>query len=197
MSDVDRVIKVIGDDINQALQLVRSKDVVTATLGDTAVIFSGVSANFRADRIIKAWVVGAPKGLNFVSDQYIDHLIATENRTGHPEMIGWSDNVTATVYPIPTVNETISFQWVKPFTTWTDGAVDGTTIAIVLNIPEDYLRLGLLYGSTSLLQHQEPEMGFQSASWQKYEKWRDSLAIKIKGRVNPIRLSQGSMILES
>lgn len=168
-ADVDRAIQAIADDfifITKCTRLVSS-----VTLTESTAALPAFPTNFRPERLLSAYIGDYPP-LDQVDHDVLRAARLANDSTDRPTLISFDSYTTGEVYPKPTATYlTLSLRWLEPFTTWTPGGTDPGT----LNVPDDYLRTILMYGATSLLQHNEPEHKYAAESWQKYATFRDSM----------------------
>jgi hypothetical protein len=170
---IDRAVQAIADDLIWFTRCTRRVDDLALTLVGAGAA-GALPTTFRPERVLRLWVPA--KG----SIDVVDHPTILDKQTtgdltpGLPQMLAFTSSSTAEVWPPPNVDYTAKLLWVEPFTSWAPG--DGSSDNTTLNLPDDYLRLPLMYGATSLLQHTDEEHKYGSESWAKYLAFRGMLA---------------------
>jgi hypothetical protein len=94
-----------------------------------------------------------------------------------PRVIGFLNATTAYLHPTPDIAYPLVIQYWQPFTTWTLGTTDATT----LNIPDEYVEPVMWYGASALLEFPDPKGRSGSVRWSNY---LDAIA-KAKGLASP------------
>jgi hypothetical protein len=168
-TDVDRAIRFVCQRFVRFTRCVKATSTITLTASSSAASFAA-EENFRPERLLRVWftLAGVVKGTCTVVDhgEILEMLEASPSTEGVPDHIGFSSWSAAAVYPLPDEAYVLNALWAVPFTTFTPGT--GTPDDITLNIPSDLLEEILIYGPPAVLQHNEPEHLYASASWQKY-----------------------------
>jgi hypothetical protein len=189
-ADVDRAIITVGEDFVAHTRSTLRRDSLALAPGDYNLpAFAGALANFTADRLVRAYIDDQQE-LSIVDFATIVDSRRNNDISGAPTAIGLEvpgPNIGAglgQVWPRPDGLYTLYLVWFEPFTTWTEGVVDGSGITI--NLREDLLRPILIHGATAMLQHTEKQHAFGSRSWQLYLAFRDSM--RAAGNLGPREL---------
>jgi hypothetical protein len=174
-ADVDRAIQAIGDDWIHHTRCTRTLSDLSLTADDSDLpsLSSLATAGFLPEQIVRVYI--ASEGdLSVVPHETLLYEQEVNPRTDTPEWLAFTTATAGEVYPTPDTAYTLKVLWVPPLTSFTAGTASPD--AVSLNIPDHHLRLALIYGATALLQHNEVEHAYATASWQKYLVWRASHA---------------------
>lgn len=176
-SDVDRAIQHIGDDFLSHTRCTLDTEAINLYEDDPD--FAEGPDGFSPDRMVKMWI---PEEcvLNVVPLDFIIDKQASDPKTGLPTYLAF-DSITVdnsgvqqtsgSVYPTPDDDYTLWVMWVATLTSFTAGTA--TPGSVYLNIADHQLRPALQYGAPAILQHNDIEHAYASASWAKYIQHRD------------------------
>jgi hypothetical protein len=162
LEEIDRSIQAVCDRFILKTRCTRRTDTLTLTINSS--VLPALPTNFRPEKLLRVWIPSQGRLTRVDHGGIIDRQL-DEGATGVPEYIGFDSFTSGEVYPTPDVAYSVKLQWVEPFTTWTAGGNDPGT---ALNIPDDYLRLVLMYGASSILQFNEPKNPEAKAKWKEY-----------------------------
>jgi len=183
---VTHAINIVGTRFVQQVRSQRRTDDVTLTSGNaTAGISTMVTAGFRPDMLLSAYLTDRAGAMRVVSWDDLMMLRSTTGRetlspadgrgtdavtaaSGTPTTLAFETLTTCEVYPVPNATYTVRFRWCPPFSL--TGGTGGH-----ISIPDDWLRQILYTGATAVLQHNEPESAYASGAWQKYLEFEKSV----------------------
>lgn len=168
---IDRAIQHVGGRWCRITKAVKTTSTVALTAGNPVADLAALTAaGFGTYRIYTQYLASGGSGEELVTVGYgaIQRNLAQYPTSGVPTMLAFRDNAYAKVYPIPDVNYTVEIRWWQPFTAWVAGLNDAGAQALDLNIPDAALQEILPFGPPAVLQHNEPEKAYASATWQRY-----------------------------
>jgi hypothetical protein len=169
---VDRAIQFVGNHFVRATRCLVQVSTASIASGVAAVDLSGISG-FRPDRLVAAYASGVAERLDQVDWETLWRRQVCTSTPGKPRRMAFADWTTMNVDPLPDQDYTLYLRWTPLFTAWAAGGGSGDT---VLNLPDDWLAEIMVLGPPAILQHNEPEHAFASASWKKYQELVQSLA---------------------
>lgn len=172
---IDRAIQAVGEDFLRETKAVVQVDSVAVTLATASVDVSGLAVGFAPERLIAAYLSGQAGALDLIGFDALTELQVETPTTGAPSALAFEDSSTVSVWPTPDAAYTLRLRWWVPFTTWTPGVDTATADTIHLNIRPDHLLKILPDGAPAMLQHNEKEMGYATASWARYVAERQKL----------------------
>lgn len=163
---VDHAIQAAADHFIRFTRYTRqvSNLTITATSADVTLSITG----FHPERVIRAWIPAVGELEVIGLSRWLD-LSVNDPRTGDPTTIAFTSTTAASLWPTPETSVTGKMMWFPPFTTWTAGTSDVTTLATTLNIADDDLREILYLGSPHYLQGNEPEHRYAAERWQQFQ----------------------------
>ena len=121
--------------------------------------------------------------------RYYDTTINPVAPVGEPTSVAFYNHNQMYVYPNPDAVYSIELTYKAPLIAWTEGATDGTTTAVVINLPEEAARQCVVYGAAYYLESSDKEMAASTSA--RFKEWTDSLAYW-QSRANQ---NQGSLII--
>lgn len=174
-SDVDRAIQALGDDLAFHTNVTRTTDTENCTADDPDLDLSGLT-DFKAERILGIYLTDPDDSskeydLDIIDAGQMRALRRADDSSTTPELIAFTSDTDARLYPTPDVAYVATVEWKAPFTSFTAGTATPDTVD--LNIPDEYWRTALMLGGTALLQHTDPKRRYASESWLKYVEFRN------------------------
>ena len=167
-AEIDRAILFVGNRFCRIAKPLKDSQSVTVTATTGAVALSSLTY-FRPERMIDFLVTGYADPLSLVDySEYHRRYNEGGTGTGRPEIIAMEDNdgtFAAVVYPAPSTSTAAKVRYWLPFTSWTPGASGS---GVTLNLPDEVLYEILPVGPVAILQHNQPEQAYASASWRAY-----------------------------
>lgn len=178
----DHAIMAIGEDVITFSDCTLRTDSVTLTSGSDAL--PALPTNFLPNRLRRAYLTGSNVVISAADDtpalQPVDYMQILKMRImeaeeGQPTEIGFDSLTGGYVYPKPDENYTLKLQWLEPFTTWTAGTADGTTLATVLNVKDQLLRQAIMTGGVYMLHKNMPNSKYARESFAAYQRFLASV----------------------
>jgi hypothetical protein len=145
---IDRSIQMAGDEFCRRTRAVVRTDSVAITAASTSFpLTAPIAAGFRPLRVLDAWVQSEETPLILTDYEDVNRLHATyPGRSGVPTHLGFLDESgNGYLFPTPSEAATAKLRYALPFTTWTAGSGDDTS----LNIPTDLIIPVLKYGAAA------------------------------------------------
>lgn len=96
-------------------------------------------------------------------------------QAGTPSCIGFADNATAYLWPVPDSAFTLGLIYKAALVSWNDGGPGGAT---TLNIDDEYLRPTLWWGAAACVSHADPGDVFQDERWRRFM----DFVFKVRGK---------------
>lgn len=171
-AQVDRAIQMVGNHFLRHTQILKTLSTVALAADSAEVSLAGLTG-FRPDRLLRAYLVGEAEPLEIVDYEEVHRAAAESSATGTPLRLAFADWSTGRVSPTPDAIYSLQLLWLTPFTTWTPGTESPDDVT--LNLPDEILAEILPYGPPAVLQHNEEEQRYASASWRKYLEIADSM----------------------
>lgn len=152
----DYAIQAAGNEFVSRTKCVISSGEILLAVADDDVVDADWAADFRPDRLLRAWVRGEPEDLQVVEYREVRRLLTEQTETGTPTMIGFASNTAndAKIWKYPSSGLNIDYQYYSPFTVYTAGTA---TTSTVLNIDDDMMFGVVIYGAVYYLQRSHVE----------------------------------------
>ena len=181
---VDQAIATVGQRFCRITRYLSSSSTADAST-TTGVVTCPVDRAY----LVSALLEGHADALDVVPYEQLWRAIQEQDTSEH--LMAFTSTTSATLYPVPTTGEeTVTFLYWQPFTTFTAGTA--TPDSVVLNIPEAILAEILPWGPPALLQHHEPEHQYHaSPAWDRYLEIERSFAGAGTG-VRKVQMRRGS-----
>jgi hypothetical protein len=154
---IQTVLDMVGERLKQPLTS------ATVTLTAASAAFTVSATAFRPDLIKRAYIVGETAPMDVVD---LDDVLFETAYSGTPARLCFTSFTAGLVYPTPSAEKTMKLYYRQPMPTFS--AASGS---VVIPLPDDLIRLPLIYGATALLQHTDPEAAYASESWGKFQQW--------------------------
>jgi hypothetical protein len=159
-TNLDYAIQAAGNEfVSRTRCVIKSGEILLASPDDD-IVSGDWASDFRADRLLRAWVRNESEDLQVVAYREVVRLLDEDSGTGIPTLIGFASTTTnaAKLWRYPSAAINIDYQYFPPFTAYTAGTgTDGTE----LNIPEDMIRPVINCGAVYYLLKNMPE----NADW--------------------------------
>lgn len=173
---IDRAIQQAGNYYCRMTRSIKRTDSVTITEGSTSFpLTAPIAAGFRPERVIDVWITGQTTPLQLLDYAAVVALAADDDSSDVPAVLAFLDESgNGYLWPEPDDDYTAKLRYWLPFTTWTAGSDDSTT----LNIPTDLIMPVLKDGAAGVaLEANKETRAYAGLLWEKFKAY----CVEMKG----------------